>query len=167
MTSTKYSIDSSALMDGWIRHYPPDHFPRFWERIDALADERRFLVSEEVFEEIDEHDDSLKEWLNDRRDGIIVHTVVRASGDNFVAQDVRQILASHERLVMSGTRRNRADPLLSGIAVARLRGATVVTRREGWDCKEGPRSVSMPITTSPGPAACCATSSCSPKIPSV
>ena len=123
MTSTKYSIDSSALMDGWIRHYPPDHFPRFWERIDALADERRFLVSEEVFEEIDEHDDSLKEWLNDRRDGIIVHT------DNFVAQDVRQILASHERLVMSGTRRNRADPFV--IAVARLRGATVVTGEKG------------------------------------
>ena len=110
-------------MDGWIRHYPPEHFPNLWERIDSLVAQKRFLVSEEVVEELGEHDDSLKQWLDDRLDEIMVPT------DNFVAQDVRQILASHPRLVMSGTRRNRADPFV--IAAARLRAATVVTGEKG------------------------------------
>ena len=123
MTSHVYSVDSSALIDGWIRHYPPDHFPSVWIEIESLIDEGRFLLSEEVLREIERHDDPLNEWLQDRRDRVVVPTT------NEVAVGVREILRSHERLVMSGSGRNRADPFV--IAVARLHNAVVLTGEKG------------------------------------
>ena len=110
-------------MDGWLRYYPPKHFPGLWGRVDSLIEEGRLLVSEEVLVEVSEHTDSLAEWLQERRNEVIVPT------DNAVTTAVRQILASHERIVMSGSGRNRADPFV--IAVARLHGATVVTGEKG------------------------------------
>ena len=123
MLRVTYSVDTSALMDGWLRYYPPEHFPGLWERIDSLIDEGRLLASEEVLVEVSEHTDSLAEWLQERQDEVIVPT------GNAVTTAVRQILTSHERLVMSGSGRNRADPFV--IAVARLQGATVVTGEKG------------------------------------
>ena len=110
-------------MDGWLRYYPPEHFPGLWGRVDSLIEEGRLLVSEEVLVEVSEHTDSLAEWLQERRNEVIVPT------DNAVTAAVRQILASHERIVMSGSGRNRADPFV--IAVARLHRATVVTGEKG------------------------------------
>jgi len=110
-------------MDGWIRHYPVRHFPSLWERVDVLIDEGRFLVSEEVIREVNQHDDTLQEWLNKRRDAVVVPTTSE------VVDAVRRILEVHARLVMSGVGRNRADPFV--IAVARLKGATVVTGEKG------------------------------------
>ena len=123
MSHRTYSIDSSALLDGWVRHYPPEHFPSLWDRVRALIGEGRFLVSEEVFVEINEHDDSLSAWLNARQDQVVVPTTGEVAGV------VRQILAAHERLAMSGPGRNRADPFV--IAVANIRSATVVTGEKG------------------------------------
>ena len=123
MRSVTYSIDTSALMDGWLRYYPPEHFPGLWGRVDSLIDEGRLLASEEVLVEVSEHADSLAGWLRARQSEVIIPT------DNTVTVAVRRILAAHERLVMSGSGRNRADPFV--IAVARLHGATVVTGEKG------------------------------------
>lgn len=123
MNPTTYSIDTSALLDAWVRHYPPEHFPNFWRKIEDLIREGRFVVSEEVLLDINEHDDPLAEWLNARQAMVVMRT------DNNVAEVVRQINQTHERLVMSGGRRSRSDPFV--IAVARLRNATVVTGEKG------------------------------------
>lgn len=32
----RYSIDTSAILDGWRRHYPPDVFPGLWTRMEGL-----------------------------------------------------------------------------------------------------------------------------------
>lgn len=122
MNSDMYSIDTSALLDAWVRHYPPEHFPNFWRRIEDLILEGRFVVSEEVLHDINKHDDPLAEWLNARQSEVVMRT------DNDIAEAVRQILQTHERLVMSGGR-SRSDPFV--IAVARLRHATVVTGEKG------------------------------------
>jgi hypothetical protein len=36
----RYSIDTSAILDGWRRHYPPDVFPPLWTSLEEL-DRRR------------------------------------------------------------------------------------------------------------------------------
>ncbi len=123
MTSTLYSVDTSALLDGWVRHYPPAHFPSLWDQVEGLIDEGRLRVSEEVLHEVARHEDSLNQWLQDRRSRVVVPTT------NEVTEAVREILRSHERLVMSGSGRNRADPFV--IAVAGLNDAVVVTGERG------------------------------------
>ncbi|PKN82132.1 MAG: DUF4411 domain-containing protein [Chloroflexi bacterium HGW-Chloroflexi-9] len=123
MTERCYSVDTSALMDGWIRYYPSANFPRLWSSVDALIEAGRFLISEEVLEELKVHDDSLKAWAVERQLRLVVPT------DSTVAGEVQRVLAEHSRLVMAMGGRNRADPFV--IAVARLQGATVVTGEVG------------------------------------
>jgi len=118
-TATKYSVDTSALMDGMKRYYPPTTFKQLWIEIDRLIEDGRFFASEEVGEEVKVHDDELNRWVRARAPKLIVPT------DASIAQEVTAILSVHQRLVMSMKGRNRADPFV--IAVAKLRGATVVT----------------------------------------
>ena len=123
MTKPSYSVDTSALLDGWVRYYPPAHFPNLWDQIDLLIQGGRFHASEEVLIEVERHDESLNEWIEARREQIVIATT------DEVAAVVQDILRSHERLVMSGSGRNRADPFV--IAVARLHDAVVVTGERG------------------------------------
>lgn len=121
MTHPIYSLDTSALLDGLERFYPSDVFPALWENIDALADGGRLFVSEEVWHELQKRDEVGAAWMAPRKDRIMVPT------DADVAARVHHILSEpqHQRLVMSGKGRDRADPFV--IAVAELYGTTVVT----------------------------------------
>jgi uncharacterized protein DUF4411 len=119
-----YSVDTSALLDGLERYYPEEAFPVVWQRVDGLVGEGRFLISEEVWEEVSAKDAIAKAWCEPRKEALVVPT------DAAIAAEVQGILTAHERLVMNMKGRNRADPFV--IAVARLRGATVVTG-EGSD----------------------------------
>ena len=57
-----YSIDTSAILDAWIRWYPPDLFPRLWENIELLIKEKRLIASEEVLVELEKKDDAVFKW---------------------------------------------------------------------------------------------------------
>lgn len=119
-----YSFDTSGLIDGLERYYPVDNFPALWERVDELIAAGRFIISEEVWHEVEAKTMTAKAWCTDRLDSIMVPT------DAAIATAVRNILTTHPRLVMEMKGRNRADPFV--IAVAHVRGATVVTG-EGAD----------------------------------
>lgn len=119
-----YSVDTSALIDGLERYYPEEAFPALWERVDELVDQGRFLVSEEVWEEVKAKDAVVKVWCQGRKDRLVVPT------DASVAAAVQDLLVDHERLVMNLKGRNRADPFV--IALAQLKGAVVLTG-EGSD----------------------------------
>jgi hypothetical protein len=120
-----YSVDTSALLDGLERYYPPEIFPALWDSVDELVDEGRFFVSEEVWEEACVHNAAAKAWLEGHgKDKISIPT------DVAVAQDVQGILVDYPRLVANMKGRNRADAFV--IAVARQHGAVVVTG-EGSD----------------------------------
>ena len=115
----RYCVDTSALIDGLERYYPANQFGGLWEAVDELIDDERFFFSEEVWEEIKKKDEVVKAWATPRKDRLAVAT------DPVIATEVQAILTRFKRLVMSGGRRNRADPFV--IAVAKLRHATVVT----------------------------------------
>lgn len=119
--SDRYSVDTSALIDGLERYYPPASFPALWDHMDELIGEGRLLASEEVWEEAQKRDEVVTQWMRPRRDGLLVPT------DAGVTARVQEILdhPDHKRLVMQGRGRNRADPFV--IAVAELRDAMVVT----------------------------------------
>lgn len=115
-----YSVDTSALIDGLERYYFEAAFPGLWENITDLVAAGRFFISEEVWVEAQKRDQVVKEWCErDHGGSLIVPT------DASIANEVKRILTDNERMVMTMKGRNRADPFV--VAVARLKGATVVT----------------------------------------
>jgi hypothetical protein len=122
--ATLYSFDTSALIDGLERYYPANIFDGLWQAVDSLISDGRFFASTEVWEEIKKKDESVKKWAEPRRSDVFIDT------DATTTKEVQKILDKFPRLVMSGGRRNRADPFV--VAVASLRKATVVTG-EGSD----------------------------------
>lgn len=49
----KYSIDTSSILDGWRRYYPPDVFQQLWTRLDDLIAEGSLRATEEVLVELE------------------------------------------------------------------------------------------------------------------
>ena len=43
-----YVFDTSALIGAWVRSYPPENFPNFWNNMDAMAQVGRLVVPQEV-----------------------------------------------------------------------------------------------------------------------
>jgi hypothetical protein len=114
----KYSIDTSAIFDGWLRHYPPDVFPALWEKLDSLAANGDLRATEEVLHEIEKQHDEVFAWVAQRSELFIPI-------DGPIQVCVAEILAAHPRLVDNRRNRSGADPFV--IALARVNGATVVT----------------------------------------
>ena len=57
-----YSIDTSALLDGWIRYYPPDTFDSLWQRLDELIIGGSLRATEEVRFELEKKADDVLAW---------------------------------------------------------------------------------------------------------
>jgi hypothetical protein len=119
MTPTQpvYSLDTSGLLDGIERHYPPATFPGLWERVDDLILNGRLLMSEEAINEAMYLDAAARAWCDPRKDSITVAT------NQAIAAHVSSIVT--EFRVWTGGTTNRADPFV--IAVAMEHAAVVVT----------------------------------------
>jgi Domain of unknown function (DUF4411) len=115
-----YSLDTSGLIDGLERNYPPTAFPGLWQRVDDLIAEGRLLLSEEVVVEATKKDLAAKTWCDARdKSQFMVPT------DAMIASLVKGILTDYPKLVKALANRNRADAFV--IAVAMSKGAIVVT----------------------------------------
>lgn len=68
-----YSIDTSALLDWWVRYYPPSVFKGLVPRMEGLIDEGRLRASREVREEIEGKSDNLRDWCK-KQDGLWVES---------------------------------------------------------------------------------------------
>ena len=113
-----YSIDTSALIDGWVRYYRPTVFRRLWEDMGGLVLAGQLVASKSVWHEIEDREDRLIEWANDN-DAIFVED------DEEVQAHVRAILANWPRPVDFTRYVTGADPFVIGLA--QHRGFTVVT----------------------------------------
>jgi len=61
-----YSIDSSALIDAWVRKYPPDFLPSLWNQIAASIGTGTLVSPDEVLLELARGGDDLHAWANGR-----------------------------------------------------------------------------------------------------
>jgi len=114
----KYSIDTSAILQGWLKHYPPDVFPGFWEKLDTLTSNGDLRATEEVLHELEKQHDEVFAWVA-KGPALFIPL------DGPIQVCVKEILAAHPRLVDNRRNRSGADPFV--IALARVNGATVVT----------------------------------------
>lgn len=117
----KYSLDTSAILDGWNRNYPPDVFPTVWRRIEYLAARGDLVATEEVLKELEKQDDDVHKWLKARSRMVIPI-------DAEIQAEVKRILAAYPRLVNSRQNRHQADPFV--IALARIQNGVVVSAED-------------------------------------
>lgn len=113
-----YCIDTSALIDAWVRWYPRDVFPSLWDRIEALVGEGEIVTPDEVLHELERKEDSLLVWAKERKDMFRVL-------DEDLQRGGAEILGGFPNLVDSSSSITEADPWV--IALAREMKASVVT----------------------------------------
>ncbi len=114
----KYSIDTSAILDGWNRYYPPDVVPGLWDKIEELIHHGDLIASEEVLRELSVKDDGAHKWAK-KQNGLFIPT------DATVQMEVKSILKTHQRLIDTRKNRSGADPFV--IAVAKIHSCKLVT----------------------------------------
>lgn len=124
-----YSIDTSALLDAWIRWYPPDLFPKLWENFEALISEKRLIASEEVLVELEKKDDEIYKWAKKQKMFYPLTTEIQLISS--------QILNKFPRLIDSRKERSQADPFV--IALAKNRNCLVVTGEKNPGTEDRPR----------------------------
>jgi hypothetical protein len=113
-----FSLDTSGILDAWVRHYPPDVFPTIWSQMDISARNGEIFVIEEVVRELEKKDDGVHRWVKER-ETIIVPI------DDDVQKSVVHIMSKYSRLVDTKKNRSVGDPWV--IALAFVRRLTVVT----------------------------------------
>jgi hypothetical protein len=114
----KYSIDTSAILDGQKRYYPPDVFPLLWDNMDKLIENRELRASQEVLRELDRKDDQARSWAK-------VRPQLFVPIDNQIQTVVIRIQKGHPNLVDMRRNRSIADPWV--IALAVINNACVIT----------------------------------------
>ncbi len=116
----KYSIDTSVIIEGWTRDFPPDIFPHVWTKMEELIDNGVVLASEEVLVELEKKHDKAYEWACKRK-----HIFIPTNGDGKIQEAVRSILQNHRKLVDTRKNRSGADPFV--IALAMVKHLSVIT----------------------------------------
>lgn len=105
-----YSIDTSSLMQGWQRAYPPQLFPRLWAAVDELIECGRLKATIEVYYELQRKHDELAEWAKGRKNNLFVEI------DDDLQRALSKLMASHPRLVDTKTGKSGADPFVVALA---------------------------------------------------
>ena len=125
-----YCIDTSALLDAWVRWYPPDLFPSLWTRIEDLITDGSIIAPEDVLYELERKDDDLSSWARKHRN--MFHAL-----DEPLQAATNEILSGFPKLVESRKERSGADPFV--IALARITGAAVVTGEKNTGTADRPK----------------------------
>ncbi|KKM11266.1 hypothetical protein SY88_09345 [Clostridiales bacterium PH28_bin88] len=83
-----YCIDTSALLHGWRRDYPPDVFHSLWDQLDELVRQQKLFSSVEVLFELERGGDDIYRWAKEREHIFLeadeeVQKVIGTIVDNF------------------------------------------------------------------------------------
>jgi hypothetical protein len=114
----KYCLDTSALIEPWVRHYPPDVFDSLWDKLASIIDAGTIRAPIEVRRELERQSDGLFEWAGNAN-GLF------EEADEEQLQKCKVIVNAFPTLVSPNSPKSQADPFV--IAMAEIRGVPVVT----------------------------------------
>lgn len=114
----KYSIDTSAILDAWIRYYPPDVMPGLWKQLEELIDNGQLIATEEVLYELEKKEDGAHEWAKNHGNMFILT-------DEKIQLEVIEILKDYKKLIDTRKNRSGADPFV--IALAKIEDCKLIT----------------------------------------
>lgn len=122
-----YCFDTSSIIHAWVRTYPPENFPSFWDKFAEEVEQDTIIAPEDVREEL-VHPADLRGWVDSRAD------MFRELDEEIQAslRDVlRYVKARLEEQGLTFRQKDlKADPIV--VATARITARTVVveeTRR--------------------------------------
>ena len=113
----QYCLDTSVLIEGWVRRYPIANFPSFWQKMEEAIAENILISSFFVHEELKRKNDELFEWAG-KQEGFFIDPV----GE--VQLEQAAIVNRYPKMVGDGNK-SLGDPWV--IALARCMRGTVVT----------------------------------------
>lgn len=125
-----YCVDTSSMVRAWHEAYAIDVFPTFWDNIEELIDDGRFIAPDEVFRETKRRDDDLHKWFKKRKECFVAI-------DDDLQDAVSGVMAEFQFLVKNRPGKNAADPWV--IALAMVNEATVVTEESYDNSKKYPK----------------------------
>lgn len=114
-----YCIDTSALIAAWSEHYPIEHFPVLWEKLDELVEDGKLMAPIEVLHETKRRSDELHKWLGQRKKMFI-------DIDEGIQVRQAEVMAAYPRLIDQRRSHFAADPWV--ISLALERGLLLVTQ---------------------------------------
>ena len=130
MAGATYSIDTSALLHGWHRAYPPKRFPALWLKLDELIDQGRLIATIEVLNELEKKADDTFAWAKERKDSLFREI------DEDVQDAVVHLMQTYPRLVDTAKGKSGGDPFVIAQAMAANPCHTVVTEEAGGSGKQ-------------------------------
>ena len=125
----KYSIDTSALLDAWVRGFPPDVMPGLWKQLEELIDNGQLIATEEVLYELKKKEDDVYKWAKS-------HEKMFVPTDEQIQIAVTEILRDHKKLIDTRKNRSGADPFV--IALAKVEDCAVITGEKPTSRQERP-----------------------------
>lgn len=125
-----YCLDTSGILDGWRRNYPPDVFLDIPDLLDSLIEDGRLFIPDEVIRELSKVDDDVLAWAKSKENAVVIP-------EEEIQERVVELLAKHPKLVSAGKGRSGADPFV--IATAVVKGAMVITGEVFSNNLEKPR----------------------------
>ena len=126
----KYSIDTSAILDAWVRGFPPDVVPGLWKQLEELIDNGQLIATEEVLYELEKKEDDAYKWAKNHKNMFILT-------DEMIQLAVIEILRDHKKLIDTRKNRSGADPFV--IALAKVEGCGVVTGEKPTNSPDRPK----------------------------
>jgi hypothetical protein len=129
-----YSIDTSGLVDGRRRYYPPSVFQGLWEDIEDLIQAGGLFASDEVFHDLERQDDDVHAWA-------ATQPALFLPLDHDIQVATTEVMTIFNEWVPVDRSRNVADPFV--VAVARVRQCPVVSG-EKWSNSPYPSRVAIP-----------------------
>ena len=130
--AARYSIDTSALIDWWVRYYPPKNFSGLVPKVEALIDQGRLRASREVRDEIERESDELQKWAK-RQTNLFVE-----SSDEIQAV-VRQLMKEYYNSEKPEKGISGADPFVIGVAATSKPQPWYVVTGEKIGSSENPK----------------------------
>jgi len=151
-----YCFDTSVLINGWRRLYPPDVLPSLWIQLSGLVEGDRVKAPEEVLLEIARVSDELHAWVQTRPQMFIPATTeIQARVSNIVntypnfmqerspdgvwadpyvialAQEQNRVVVSYERHAERNARRLKIPDICKAVGIDCINLLDLM-RGEGW-----------------------------------
>lgn len=114
----KWCFDTSALIEPWVRHYPPDVFQTVWDQLAKLADAGVIGAPVDVRIELERQSDPLTEWAKTLKSFFV-------EADRQVMECYTDIINKHPKFMKVNSTKSGADPFV--VAHAEILHIPVVT----------------------------------------